>query len=690
MKTYNLDKISNVALVGHGNCGKTTFTEALLYITNVTNRMGKVEDGNTVSDFDKEEKDRKFSIGTSIIPVEYDNTKINFLDTPGYFDFVGEVKGSLRVANGAVIVVDASAGVEVGTEKAWKYLEQVGMPRLILLNKMDKENVKFDNVLEQLREKFGKKVVPFAVPLGEADKFNGYVEVIRKQALILQGKVCVPTDDVPEDILAKCEELRAVLMESVAETDEEMMSKFFDGVEFTDDEVHHGLKRAVLAGEIVPVIVGSATKAVGANCLMNMINEYLPNAHDELEVIGLNENEDEEVRKIDPTDHMSAVVFKTIVDPFVGKITLFKVKSGTVKKDMEIYNVRNRETEKIGNIFFIRGKDQVEASEIVAGDIGATSKLQYFKTGDTMSVKSHPIIYPGIDFPKPCFFMAVHAKTKDADEKVGMGLHRLSEEDPTFIIERNVETKEQIIGGQGNMQLAVIASKLKNNFKVEIELTNPKVAYRETIKGKSDVQGKHKKQSGGAGQYGDVHVRFEPAKKEFEFVDEVVGGAVPRNYIPAVEKGLRDCLDKGVLAGCKVVNVKATLYDGSYHDVDSNEASFKMAAALAFKKGIMEAKPVLLEPIAKVEINIPDDYMGDIMGDMNKRRGKILGMEQQDDGTQKVLAEAPQAEMYTYAIDLRSMTQARGSFTMEFLRYDEMPPMMAEKVIANHKAKVEN
>ncbi|MDF2678289.1 MAG: translation elongation factor [Bacillota bacterium] len=690
MKTYNLDKISNVALVGHGNCGKTTFTEALLYITNVTNRMGKVEDGNTVSDFDKEEKDRKFSIGTSIIPVEYDNTKINFLDTPGYFDFVGEVKGSLRVANGAVIVVDASAGVEVGTEKAWKYLEQVGMPRLILLNKMDKENVKFDNVLEQLREKFGKKVVPFAVPLGEADKFNGYVEVIRKQALVLEGKVCVPTDDVPADILAKCEELRAVLMESVAETDEEMMSKFFDGVEFTDDEVHHGLKRAVLAGDIVPVIVGSAVKAVGANCLMNMINEYLPNAHDELEVTGLNENEDEEVRKIDPTDHMSAVVFKTIVDPFVGKITLFKVKSGTVKKDMEIYNVRNRETEKIGNVFFVRGKDQVEASEIVAGDIGATSKLQYFKTGDTMSVKSHPIIYPGIDFPKPCFFMAVHAKTKDADEKVGMGLHRLSEEDPTFIIERNVETKEQIIGGQGNMQLAVIASKLKNNFKVEIELTNPKVAYRETIKGKSDVQGKHKKQSGGAGQYGDVHVRFEPAKKEFEFVDEVVGGAVPRNYIPAVEKGLRDCLDKGVLAGCKVVNVKATLYDGSYHDVDSNEASFKMAAALAFKKGIMEAKPVLLEPIAKVEINIPDDYMGDIMGDMNKRRGKILGMEQQDDGTQKVLAEAPQAEMYTYAIDLRSMTQARGSFTMEFLRYDEMPPMMAEKVIANYKAKVEN
>ncbi len=685
MKTYNIDKIRNVALIGHSSCGKTTLTEALLYITKVTNRMGKIEDGNTVSDFDKEEKDRQVSIGTSIIPVEYENTKINFLDTPGYFDFVGEVYGALRVASGAVIVVDASSGIEVGTEKAWKYAEQRNMPRIIVLNKMDKENVKFDVLLEELREKFGKKVVPFAVPIGESESFKGYVDIVARQGRLIEAVDNVKVD-IPADLTGKVEEMRSVLMESVAETDEEMLEKFFSGEEFTDQEIHDGLRKAVLAGEVVPVVVASASKAMGIKCILHMINEYLPSAEDLKEVKGTNDGA-EVTRKVDPTQPLSALVFKTIVDPFVGKITLFKVLSGTLKKDTEIYNAANRESEKVGSVFYLRGKDQVEANEIIAGDIGATSKLLHFKTGDTISVKTNPIIYEGIDFPKPCYFMAISAKTKDNDEKVGIGLHKLNEEDPTFTIERNIETKEQIIGGQGNIQIAVIASKLKNNFKVDVDLTNPKVAYRETIRGKSDVQGKHKKQSGGAGQYGDVHIRFEPTTEEFVFAEEIFGGSVPRNYIPAVEKGLRDCLDKGVLAGCKVVNVKAILYDGSYHDVDSNEMAFKIAASLAFKKGMTEAKPVLLEPIAKVEINIPDEYMGDIMGDMNKRRGKILGMEQQPDGTQKVMAEAPQAEMYTYAIDLKSMTQARGSFTMEFLRYDEMPFNMAEKVIADYKAK---
>lgn len=675
MKTYSTDKIRNVALIGHSNCGKTTLTEALLYITNVTNRMGKVEDGNTISDFDKEEKDRQVSIGTSIIPIEYNDTKINFLDTPGYFDFLGEVYGALRVASGAVIVVDASSGVEVGTEKAWKYAEQRNLPRVIFLNKMDKENVKFNDVLESLREQFGKKVVPFAFPIGDAEALSGYVDIVKMQAYKDVEKQRVPID-MPADVRAKAEELRSVLMESVAETDEAMLDKFFNGEEFTDEEIHTGLRKAVLVGELVPVVIGTASKALGIKLLMDMIVEYLPSAED--------------VNEVKPSEPLSALIFKTIVDPFVGKITLFKVLSGTLKKDMDIYNAKNGESERIGNVFFLRGKDQVEASQISAGDIGATSKLQYFKTGDTISLKTNPIEYQGIDFPKPCYFMAVNAKLKDNDEKVGIGLHKLNEEDPTFVIERNTETKEQIIGGQGNIQLSVIANKLKNNFKAEVDLTAPKVAYRETIRGKSDVQGKHKKQSGGAGQYGDVRVRFEPSQNEFEFVDEVFGGAVPRNFIPAVEKGLHECMDKGVLAGCKVVGVKATLYDGSYHDVDSNEMSFKLAASLAFKKGITEAKPVLLEPIAKVEISIPDEYLGDIMGDMNKRRGKILGMEQQEDGTQLVMAEAPMAEMYTYAIELKSMTQARGSFTMEFLRYDEMPFIMAEKVISDYKAKTES
>ncbi len=688
MKTYNIDKIRNVALVGHSNCGKTTLTEALLYVTKVTNRMGKVEDGNTVSDFDKEEKDRQVSIGTSVIPIEFEDTKINFLDTPGYFDFVGEVYGGLRVAGGAVVVVDASSGIEVGTEKVWKYLEQRNMPRIIVLNKMDKENVKFDALLEQLRERFGKKVVPFALPIGEGESFKGYVDIVDRQGRLIENMDNVKIE-VPEDLTDKVEELRGVLMESVAETDELLLDKFFNEEEFTYEEVSTGLKKAVLAGEVVPVIVSSATNAMGIKCLMHMIKEYLPNSGDTGEVTGMVDGKTT-TRKVTSTQPLSALVFKTIVDPFVGKISLFKVMSGVMKKDTEVYNDVNRETERIGNIFLVRGKDQIEASEIVAGDIGATSKLMNFNTGDTISVKASPIVYKGIDFPKPSYFMSISAKTKDSDEKVGTGLHRLNEEDPTFKIERNTETKELIIGGYGNIQLAVIANKLKNNFKVDVDLTTPKVAYRETIRGKSDVQGKHKKQSGGAGQYGDVHIRFEPSNEDFEFVDQVVGGAVPRNFIPAVEKGLRECLDKGVLAGCKVVNIKAILYDGSYHDVDSNETSFKMAASIAFKKGMQEAKPVILEPISKVEIYVPDEYMGDIMGDMNKRRGKILGMEQQEDGIQKVLAEAPMAEMYTYAIDLKSMTQARGSFEMEFLRYDEMPFNMSEKVIADYKAKNEN
>ncbi|MFA7549377.1 MAG: elongation factor G [Sedimentibacter sp.] len=673
MKTYNADKIRNVALLGHSSCGKTTITEALLLNTKVTNRMGKVEDGNTVSDFDKEEKERQVSIGTSIIPIEYQDTKTNFLDTPGYFDFVGEVYGALKVADSAVLVIDASSGIEVGTEKSWKYLEQRNMPRIIFVNKLDKENIKFDELLDNLRDKFGKKVIPFALPIGKGENTDGYMDILNGQSYIGSN----PVETFP-DTAAKAEELKAILMESVAETDEALLEKYFEGEEFTDEEIHTGLKNAVLAGELVPVIVGAATKGLGADMLMNTVIEYLPNALDANSLKG------------DPSEPLSAFVFKTIVDPFVGKISLYKVMSGTMKKDADVYNADSAETERIGSVFSLRGKDQIDVSGVEAGDIGATSKLQHFKTGDTISLKSAPVTYDRIDFPKPCYFMAITGKTKDSDEKIGTGLHRLNEEDPTFSIDRNVETKELVVGGQGSIQLDVIASKLKNNYKVDVDLNAPKVAYRETIKGKSDVQGKHKKQSGGAGQYGDVHIRFEPSQEEFEFAEEIFGGSVPRNYIPAVEKGLRECLDKGVLAGCKVVNVKATLYDGSYHDVDSNEMAFKIAASLAFKKGMMEAKPILLEPIAKVEVNIPDEYLGDIMGDMNKRRGRILGMEQQLDGSQIVKAEAPMAEMYTYAIELKSMTQARGTFEVEFLRYDEMPSNLAEKVIADYKAENEN
>jgi len=689
MKGYQTDSIRNVAFLGHGSCGKTTLTEAILYTTGVLKRKGKIEDGNTVSDYDKEEIARQFSIGNSVIPVEWENSKINIIDTPGYFDFVGEVNSAMKVSAGAVILMDASAGIEVGTEKAWKVTEEAKQPKLIFINKMDKENVNFDKLINELREKFGKKIAPFAIPLGESDNFKGFVNIVDLIGREYNGKDCidVPIPDGMADVIAP---LRDMLIESVAETDEALLEKFFEGEEFTSEEIHNGLRKGVLNCDLVPVLVGSAAKDIGVHTLLNMINSYLPNPKDAGICEGVKpDSTDKITRKVDSNEPFSALVFKTIVDPFVGKISLFKVCSGKLEKDMEILNPNKDETEKVGSIFLLRGKTQIEVSEIVAGDIGAVAKLQYAETGHTLCDKNDPIIYDGIEYPSPCLFLAVEPKAKGDEEKIGTSLHRLTEEDPTFIVERNNETKQLLVGGQGNMQLTVIMNKLKNIFGVEVELKDPKIPYRETIKGKSSVQGKHKKQSGGAGQYGDVHIRFEPTTEEFEFDEEIFGGSVPKQYIPAVEKGLRDCLEKGVLAGYPVVNIKAVLYDGSYHPVDSNEMAFKIAASLAFKKGVEQAKPILLEPIMKVEILVPEEYMGDIMGDMNKRRGRILGMEQQPDGSQLVMAEAPQSEMFKYAIDLRSMTQARASFKMEFNRYEEVPSHLSEKIIAESKTESE-
>jgi len=682
MKNYSTDKIRNIALMGHGGCGKTTLVEAMLFNSHVLKRMGNVDDKNTISDFDKEEKERGFSIGTSVIPVEFDNTKLNILDTPGYFDFVGEVYGALRVASGAIICVDATSGVEVGTEKAWEIAEERSIPKVIFLNRMDKENVKFDKILAELKLKLDKKVVPFAVPIGSEQNFRGYVDIISLQGLLFNGTECVECDpsEVPETAMERAKVLRSSLMESVAETDENMLEKFFAGESFTDDEIRNGLKTAVNNGELVPVVVGTSAKTIGVKELMHICIDYMPSAADTKDFI-VTKGEEEIALKIDREKPFAAFVFKTIVDPYVGKISLFKVMSGSIKKDDEIYNVNKDESEKVGSLFYMMGKEQLETTELFAGDIGASAKLQYAETGDTFTVKNNPLKFPPINYPKPCLFLCVEPKSKDDEEKIGQALTKLTAEDPTFIVERNKETKQLLIGGQGNMQLNVITRKMKNMFNVEVELSDPKIAYRETIKGKADVQGKHKKQSGGAGQYGDVHIIFEPGQEDFTFEEKIFGGSVPRQYIPAVEKGLRDCLNKGVLAGYPVVNIKATLYDGSYHNVDSSEMAFKMAATLAFRKGIKEAKPVLLEPIMSVKIIIPDDYMGDIMGDMNKRRGRILGMEPQANGKQLVLAEAPQAEMFKYAIDLKSMTQARGRFEMDFLRYEELPSNLAGKVI---------
>ncbi|MBU5438692.1 elongation factor G [Tissierella sp. MSJ-40] len=687
MKAYQTDQIRNVALIGHGGSGKTTLTEAILFATGVTKRQGRVDDGNTVSDFDKEEIARKVSIGTAVIPVEWGDTKYNLLDTPGYFDFAGEMYGALKASEGAILLVDASAGVEVGTEKAWKYAEQHKIPRIIFLNKMEKENVNFEKVLNQLKEEFGDKIVPFVLPIGEAEGFKGLVSVMDEVAYEYNGKDGKKVD-VPADLKDEIESIKEGLVEKVAESDEELMEKYFEGEEFTPEEIARGLKLSVANGDLVPVIVGSAEKAMGMDFLLEVINRYIPSPKDIGSYKG--QKDDKEVeRKVDVKEPFSAIVFKTIVDPFVGKLSLFKVLSGKMTKDQELYNPDKDRTEKLGGLFVLRGKNQIDVSEIVAGDIGATSKLQVTQTGDSLSDKANPTQYERISYPQPTLFLAVEPKAKGDEEKIGTSLQRLTDEDPTFVVQRNTETKQLLIGGQGNMQLAVIIDKLKNTFGVDVKLTNPKIAYRETIKGTASVQGKHKKQSGGAGQYGDVHIRFEPCEENFVFAEEVFGGAVPRNFFPAVEKGLRDSIEHGVLAGYPVVNLKAVLFDGSYHPVDSNEMAFKIAASLAFKKGMEAAKPVLLEPIVKVEILIPEDYMGDVMGDMNKRRGRILGMEPQEDGSQLVIAEAPQAEMFEYAIDLRSMTQARGSFTMEFNRYEEVPGNIAEKIIAEAKAEKE-
>ena len=637
MKGYTGDTIRNVALVGHGGCGKTTFLEAALLATGVINRLGKVEDGNTVSDYDKMEIEKGYSISASIVPVEYNKVKINFVDTPGFFDFVGEVNSAMRAVDAAMILVDASSGIQVGTEKAWNSCKAYDMPRFFVISKTDKENVDIDQVVEDLKAKFGTSVVT----LDDKDALN----------------------------------------EAIAETDEELMEKYFGGEEFTEEEFTRGLLGGIAAGDICPVLTTSSTKGEGIKEVLDAIIKYVPKAGSHAPIATVDGGE----IACDPNGKPVGFVFKTIADPFLGKINLVKVVSGKLTSGMELYNTRAEKSEKIGSIFFLRGKTQGECPAAVAGDIVAIAKLQYTQTGDTLSEKNAQVTIPPVEFPAPSLFIAVEPKAKGEEEKVGSGLNKLMEEDPSFRLERNTETKQTLLGGQGEIQLGIITAKLKDKFGVDVVQVPQKIAYRETIKGNSDVQGKHKKQSGGAGQYGDVHIRFSPSQQEFEFSEELFGGSIPKNYVPAVEKGLLECMNKGPLAGCKVVNIKAVLYDGSYHDVDSNEMAFKIAASLAFKKGIVEAKPCLLEPVMHLEITVPDDYMGDVMGDMNKRRGKILGMEPQVGGGQKLVAEAPQAELFDYAIVLRSMTQARGSFVMNFERYEEVPSHLADKIIAAYK-----
>lgn len=685
MKSYSTEKIRNLALVGHSSSGKTSVCEALLFKSGVTNRLGKVDDGNTVTDFEKEEISRKVSISTATAVTSWKDFKINLIDTPGYFDFSGEVYSALRASEAALVVLDAQNSIEVGAEKVLKYTESIELPRIIFVNKMDKENVNFAKVVSDLHIKFGKKVIPFTLALGEGENFKGIIDVLNKKAYEYKGfeRVEVP---IPEIRIEEVNHVYDTIVEVVAETDDELMEKFFNEEEFSHEEFLKGVTSALLNGSAVPLICGSATTGVGIDMLLDVITDYMPAPNDERAKRGFR-NEDENIRKISKDEPFSAVVFKTIVDPFIGRISIFKVISGKIDKDTVVYNSTKGQEEKIGSLFYLNGKTQIETKEIIAGDIGAISKLTITQTGDTLCDKNNKTLYKKIKYPKANLYFAIEPKSKNDEDKISIALHKLQEEDPSFVSIRNKETKQLLIGGQGNVQLQVILDKLKNSYAVQTNVVPLKIAYRETIKGKSDVQGKHKKQSGGAGQYGDVFVRFEPSEKEFEFAEEVFGGSVPKNYFPAVEKGIKESTEKGILAGYPVVNIKATLYDGSYHPVDSNEMAFKIAASLAFKKGMEKANPILLEPIMKIEVIIPEEYMGDVMGDLNKRRGKVLGVEILEDGNQKVVGEAPHSELFEYAIDLRSMTQARGEFVMEFDRYEEIPSAIAQKIIEDAKEK---
>ena len=644
MKGYTSENIRNVALLGHGGCGKTTFLEAALLATGVISRLGKVEDGSTVSDYDKVEIEKGYSINSTLVPVEYNKVKINFVDTPGFFDFAGEVQGALRGVEAAAILVDASSGIQVGTEKAWDACKKAGSPKFFIINKIDKENVDVDATIAQLQDKFGTSVVTL--------------------------------DD------------RDAISEAIAEVDEEFMDIYFDAGEFTDEQFSRGLTKGILQGDIVPVFKCSAVTGEGVKEVLQEILDFVPDPTIE-GYKALNDKEEEIVIKADSSAKPVVFVFKTLADSFLGKISLAKVVSGKVTSGMSLHNFRAEKDEKLGSVFFIRGKNKEDCPEAAAGDIVALGKLEYTKTGDTLSEKNNPVTIAPIVFPQPTLFVAIESTDKGADDKLSTGFARLTEEDPSLVLQRNKETRQTLVGGQGESQINIALSKLKDKYGVSVKIVPQKIAYRETIKGTSDVQGKHKKQSGGSGQYGDVHIRFAPSQQEFEFTEELFGGSVPKQYVPAVEKGLLECMEKGPLAGCKVQNVKATLYDGSYHPVDSNEAAFKIAASLAFKKGIAEAKPVLLEPIMKLEILVPDDFVGAVMGDLPTRRGTVMGMDPQIGGGQLLHAEAPQAELFDYAIALRSMTQARGSFTMEFARYEEVPAMNAQKIIEAHKAEEE-
>ena len=685
MKDYCTKNIRNIAVVGHGGEGKTTLVEALLFATGTIDRQGRVEDGSTTTDFDPEETRRTISISAALAPLEWKETKINLIDIPGYFDFAGEMVGPLTVAEGAIITVGAVGGLNVGAEKAWAMCEKTNTARMIVINQMDRENANFDKALATITDKYGSCIAPIQIPIMDKGQFVGVASVLKNKAFMGEGKSFKEVD-VPasaEDAIASA---REAIMEAAAGADDELMEAYFENGELTDEQIMIGMRKGIAEGTVVPVVCCSSINRVGLAKVLDNIIELMPSPENSV-VTGTNPKNGEEVeRACDVSAPFSAQVFKTLADPFVGKLSIFKVMSGELTGDTALYNVNAEKAEKAGTIYVLRGKKQNTTNKLIAGDIGALAKLVTVNTGHTLADAANPIQYADIQFPAPCISMAVYAKKSGEEDKVFSGLSRLMEEDPTIRVEKNVETTESLLSGLGEMHLEVVTKKLASKFGAECILQDPKIPYRETIRKTLDCEGRHKKQTGGHGQFGHVVIEFSPnadGSEEIRFEDAVVGGVVPRNFIPAVEKGVNENVRKGVLAGFPMVGITAKLHFGSYHPVDSSEMAFKTATRLAFKK-LVDASPVLLEPIYHVEVLVPDEYMGDIIGDMNKRRGRIAGMEQED-GLQKVIAEVPQSEMFKYATDLRSMTQARGSFSMRFERYEEVPAMDAKKIIESAK-----
>lgn len=686
MDNYKMEDIRNIAVMGHGKCGKTTLCEAMLFNSGAIDRMGSVADGTTTCDYDPEEVKRQLSISSAMAPVEWKGAKLNMIDTPGYFDFVGEVKEGLRAADSALIALSGRSGVSVGTEQVFKFARTKGVPIMFFVNKIDDNRADYQRTLEEMKEKFGKAVTPFVYPIREGDEFKGFVDIVDMTARRYEGKdrVDIPVPDGMEAIVAP---LRDMIMEAVAETDDALMNKYFNGEEFTFDELKQAIRKGVKDGSIYPVYCGSGQDNIGVRSLMDGMAKYLPAPNEIAEMAYAAESGDpvEVVQEVN--DSAAAIVFKTIADPYVGKMSLFRVYCGEIKADSALYNPNKGITERIGKLFMLRGKKQIEVKSVQAGDIGVVAKLDKTKTGDTLCAENKNMILTGIEFPAPVLSMAVSAVAKGDEEKIISGLNRLMEEDPTFSITNDSETKQTLINGQGEQHIDIISSKLKTKYGVSMKLDEPIVPYRETIRAKVKAEGKHKKQSGGHGQYGHVFIEFEPCiSEEMIFEEKVFGGSVPKNYFPAVEKGLRDSCAAGVLAGYPVVNLKATLVDGSYHPVDSSEMAFKTAASIAFREGVANAKPVLLEPVGRLKVYVPESIMGDVIGDINKRRGQIMGMGESDrDGLNLVEAEVPAAEMFKYATDLRSISQGRGSFVFEFERYQEAPKNVADKVIEARK-----